>query len=215
VLRVVEHVAGRALLDDGSAAHDDHSPGQLPHDRQVVADQQVADAGGVPDVGEQVQHLRLDRHVQGRDGLVEDQDLGLGGQRPGDRDALPLPAGQRPGRDGPLSLVEPDEVGELGDPRPSPPLVPAVVDAQHLLDRRLGAVPRVEAGVRVLEDDLHFPAALPSFFRRTDRGAAVMATGADPPAGRAFEADDHLGDRRLSRAGLAHDRQRLALRHRE
>src|SRR5580704_2473221 len=37
-----------------------------------------------------------------------------------------------------------------------------VVDAEHLVDRHLRAVPRVEAGVRVLEDDLHLAAAPPA-----------------------------------------------------
>jgi hypothetical protein len=98
VLRVVEHGARRPPLDDGPLAHDDDLLGELPHDRQVVADEQVTDAGRVPDVGKQVQHLRLDRHVERGDRLIEDQHLRLGGERPGDRHPLPLPAGQRLGR---------------------------------------------------------------------------------------------------------------------
>jgi len=198
VLRVVEHGGGLPSLDDAALAHDDHLLGQLPHDREVVADQQVADAGRVPDVGEQVQHLRLDRHVERGDRLIQDQQLRLGGERPGDRHPLPLPAGQRPGRYGPLPVVEADKAGELGHPFPAPLGRPAVVDAQHLVDRGFRGVPWVEAGVRVLEDDLHLTAALPPLARRAGRGAPVVAAGADPPAGRALEADDHLGDRGLA-----------------
>jgi len=106
---VVKHGGRLPALDNAPLAHHDHLLGQLPHDREVVADQQVADAGRVPDVGEQVQHLRLDRHVERGDRLIEDQHLRLGGQRPGDRHPLPLPAGQRLGRNGPLPLVEADQ----------------------------------------------------------------------------------------------------------
>ena len=49
----------------------------------------------VADVGEQVQHLGLDRHVERGDRLVQDQHLRLGRERPGDRDPLALPARQR------------------------------------------------------------------------------------------------------------------------
>ena len=39
---------------------------------------------------EQVEHLRLHRDVQGGDGFVTHDELGIDGQRPGDADALPL-----------------------------------------------------------------------------------------------------------------------------
>ena len=42
----------------------------------------------------QVQHLRLDRHVERRDGLVGDDELRLDGERAGDPDPLPLPAAE-------------------------------------------------------------------------------------------------------------------------
>ncbi len=97
------------------------------------------------------------------------------------------------------------------DPLPAPVGRPAVVQPQHLVDGRLGGLPRVQAGVRVLEDDLDLAAAPPPLAAPTWPGAdrsrpqAVIV-----PAGRAFEADDHPGDRGLARPGLADDRQRPA-----
>ena len=44
MLRVVEHLGRRAALDDLAALHDDAVVGQLPHDGQVVRDQDVGDA---------------------------------------------------------------------------------------------------------------------------------------------------------------------------
>ena len=49
----------------------------------------------VADVGQQVEDLRLDRDVERRDRLVEDQHARLGRQRAGDRDPLALAARQR------------------------------------------------------------------------------------------------------------------------
>ena len=43
---------------------------------------------------EQVEDLRLDRDIQRRRRLVGDQDLGVGGERDGDRDALAEPPAQ-------------------------------------------------------------------------------------------------------------------------
>ena len=50
--------------------------GDLAHDGQVVADQDVADPGRGADVGEQVQDLGLDRDVERRDRLVEHRTRG-------------------------------------------------------------------------------------------------------------------------------------------
>ena len=46
------------------------------------------------EVGQQVEDLGLDRHVEGRDRLVADEQVGLGHQGPGDADALALAAGE-------------------------------------------------------------------------------------------------------------------------
>jgi len=94
VLGIVEHPRGGASFDHFSALQHDRLVGELAHDGQVVADQDVGDVRLVADVGEQVQHLGLDGHIQRGDGLVEDQDRRLCRQRPGDRDALALAARQ-------------------------------------------------------------------------------------------------------------------------
>ena len=58
-----------------------------------------------------------------------------------------------------LPLVEADDLGELADDPLAVRGVVVVVDAQHLVDEVGAGLPRVEAGVRVLEDDLHLAAA--------------------------------------------------------
>ena len=64
------------------------------HDREVVRDEQVRDVALGLKVLEQVQDLRLDRDVERADRLVADDEVRLECDRPGDADALPLPAGE-------------------------------------------------------------------------------------------------------------------------
>ena len=63
-------------------------------------------------VVEEVEHLRLHRDVEGRDGLVGDQHLRLHGERAGDGDALALAAGE-------LVRVAVERVGREADEAPS------------------------------------------------------------------------------------------------
>ena len=63
----------------------------MPHHREVVGDEQEGDVELALQVLEQVDHLRLDRHVERGDGLVGHQQLRVQRERPGDADALALP----------------------------------------------------------------------------------------------------------------------------
>ena len=89
--------------------HDRDPVGDQPHHRQVVADEQQPGARVHGEVAHQAGDLRLGRRVQRRDGLVADQQPRPGGQRPGDRDALPLAAGE-------LVRVPAGEVARQPDP---------------------------------------------------------------------------------------------------
>ena len=62
--------------------------------RQVVRDEQVGEAELLLQVLEQVDDLRLDRHVERRDRLVADDQLRLDRERARDADALALAAGE-------------------------------------------------------------------------------------------------------------------------
>ena len=107
VLGVVKDAGSRAAFDHYAAVQHECLVGELAYDGQVVADQDVGDAGLVADVGEQVENLGLDRHVEGRDGLVKDQDRELCRKRAGDRDTLPLAAGQEARQRSGLVGIEP------------------------------------------------------------------------------------------------------------
>ena len=83
-----------ADLGDLAEIHHQHPVGDEAHDVEVVADEDVGQAELLLEVHEQVQHLRLDRLVERRDGLVEDDQARLERERAGDVDALALAARQ-------------------------------------------------------------------------------------------------------------------------
>ena len=100
--------------------------GDVAHDRQVVGDEQERQAELVLQALEQVHDAGLDRHVERRHRLVEDDERRVEGEGPGDADALALTAGELVGE--PLGVIgrEPDELEQLVDP--------ALVVARHLVD---------------------------------------------------------------------------------
>ena len=86
--------SGRRHLADLAEVHHHDDVRHVLHDRQVVGDEDERDAVLDLEVLEQVEHLRLHRHVERRHRLVADDDLGVEHERPGDRDALGLAAGE-------------------------------------------------------------------------------------------------------------------------
>ena len=127
-------------------------------DGEVVRDEDVGQVEFVLQVLQQVQHLRLHRHVERRHRLVADQDVGLHRQAARDRDPLPLAAGEfvrvlveRDFRQADLLQQLEREVGAL---------LRGCADAVDL--HRLGqdlpdGEARIERRVRILEDDLDAP----------------------------------------------------------
>ena len=107
---------------------------------------------------EQVDDLRLDRHVERGHRLVGHQQLRLQGQRAGDADALALAAGELVRVAVVVLGVEPDDLQQLLDPRQDLVLRHHLVDRQRRADDRADRVPRVQRRVRVLEDHLDLAA---------------------------------------------------------
>ena len=89
---ILERDSGGQELDDATAKHDRDARRDAAHDVEVVTDEEHGQSELFPQPQHQVQHLCLDRDVEGADGLVGDQDLRLRGQRSGDADALALSA---------------------------------------------------------------------------------------------------------------------------
>ena len=70
----LEDRVARAVLDWPAEIHDHHPVGDMADDRKAVADEQIGEAELGLQVDEQVEDLRLNRQVERRDRLVEDED---------------------------------------------------------------------------------------------------------------------------------------------
>ena len=75
-------VGGRGVLDDLAGVHHGDAVAHAGDDAEVVGDQQHGDVEALLQVGEEVEDLRLDRHVEGRRRLVGDEQLRFARQAP-------------------------------------------------------------------------------------------------------------------------------------
>ena len=146
-------------LDDAPEVHHAHAVGDVRDHREVVRDEEVGEAVLALQVLHEVQDLRLHGDVQRARGLVAHEELGIRRQRPRDRDALALAAGE---------LVR-ELLGVVGGKaHVLEQLAHALLDgrlaqddavlADGLGDDPAHAPARVQARVRVLEDHLEAPA---------------------------------------------------------
>ena len=205
MLRVGEHLRGRPVLHDAPEVHDRDGARDVAHHGEVVGDEEHGHAELALQAAHQVEHRALDRDVERAGDLVGEDDVGPRGERPGERDALALPAGQLP-RVGPLARrVDVDELEQ-------PAHLRAPGRAPHPARDRLGHAvadrhPRVERGVRVLEDHLErpVPGALPQ----------RLPVEQDRPARDRHQPDRRPRQRRLARAGLADQADDLPVGHGE
>jgi hypothetical protein len=94
--RVAKQRRGVRLLDHRAEVHDRHPGGDVLDDRQVVADEDVGQVEIPPQVQQQIQDLRLDRHVERGGRFVADHQVRLHDQCARDRHPLALSAGKLP-----------------------------------------------------------------------------------------------------------------------
>src|SRR5690606_30275193 len=87
-----EDDVGGAGFHHDAALHDHDGVADLRGHAQVVGDEQHPDAGTLPDLLEQLEHLRLRGYVEGRYGFVGDQAFGFHDEGARDAQALPLTA---------------------------------------------------------------------------------------------------------------------------
>jgi hypothetical protein len=93
VLRSTQDLVQGPRLDDPPEAHDREPVGYLGDHAEVEGDEQDGGATPVLELAHQAQDLGLNGHVQGRGGLIGDQQVRLAGHGHGDHHPLALPAG--------------------------------------------------------------------------------------------------------------------------
>ena len=94
MLRRADDFFGGAALDDAPEVHHRDFVREVVHHREVVGDEEIRHLALALQVFQDVEHLSLHAHIQGRSRFVTDQEIGFTGQGAGNRDALPLTAGE-------------------------------------------------------------------------------------------------------------------------
>ena len=189
--------------------HHHDAVAQVAHHRQIVGDEQIGQAQLFLQVLEQVDHLGLDRHVQGGYRLVADDQLRVGGQGPGDADALALAAGKFVRvavghlRFQAHFFQQPHDFFPVGGAA-----LGKAVHAQRLADDVQHLHARVERAERVLVDHLHAPAQ--PLQRRLVRVGDVLAVEMDAAVGERAHAQHGQAGGGLAAAGFAHQPQGFA-----
>ena len=205
---VLEHGGARPDLDDAAEIHDRDVVRDALHHGHVVADEQERQPQLGLDGHEQVQHLRLHRHVESGDGFVSNEQLRAGCQRAGDGDTLALPTRKFVRETADEIARELDTVEQVGDAVSG---LAARCDReilQRLSDLNPEPTVWIERGKRVLEDHLHVtpgPAQL-----KAAEGADVCPVELDFAAVGLDQAQDRAPAGGLAAAGFADEGEGLA-----
>ena len=201
----------RRRFDDAPEIHDDDAIGQIAHDAEVVADEQIGEVERALQVHEQVQHLRLDRHVERGHRLVAYEELGLHGERAGDADARALAARELVRIAAHQRRIETDAVQHRGD------VVAALRRAHETVrDRRLAddvddAHARIERRIRILEDHLQLELLATRLSRCLS--AKALAAPVALARGKRQQAGGEPSERRFAAAGFADEADHFAGMH--
>ena len=141
-------------LGDSPKVHDRDTIADVLDDAHVVGNEHVRQAELALEGLEEVQDLRLDRHVQGRYRFVTYQQVGFKDECPGDADALPL-ATREFVRVAPCVVGgKPHEVHHPADLLQAFRGGTEPVDPEALADAVADRRSRVQRRIGVLEDDL-------------------------------------------------------------
>ena len=201
-------------LHDPAQVHHGHAVGDVPHDREVVGDEEIGQAELRLEVLQEVDDLGLDRDVERRDGLVADDQRGLHGEGARDAHALPLAARELVRVAVGVLRQEPDVPEQiLHARRARVPVGHDPVHAERLGQDLADGHPGVERAVGVLEDHLD-PAPEGPEGGLVER-REVLAFEEDRPARRPLELQDAPPRRRLAAARLADEAEGLAAADRE
>ena len=161
---IVQHLLGRALLDQLAGVQHADARAHLADHAEVVADEEDGRVELGLQLGDEVQDLGLDRRVEAGRGLVEDQERGVDPERHRDHDAL-LHAARELVR---IALHDRRRVGDL-----------------HLLQHRERALARLGLARAARGEDLG--ELLADADRRVQRGTGVLVDHRDDLAAVALQ----------------------------
>ena len=163
-----EQAAGIAAFHKLAMAHDKHPVGDLPHNAEIMRDEQHGQALGTFQVGQKVENLRLDGDVERRRRFVGDQHIRAVGKRHRNHHPLALPARQfmRIAGKPRFGTRDADTVQQVEGSRAGRIDAHPLMLAQALADLLFDGVKRVERCHRLLKDHPDLVAAQAPHGRR-------------------------------------------------
>ena len=152
--RRIEQLSHRPDLDQAAEIEDADAGDEIPHQAEVVRDEDVGEAERTAELDQEIDDLGLDRHVERRSRLVEHDQLRLRRERARDRDALLLAARQfmRIAGGGNRRAIAPCPSRRATRRSTSARASSARLERHR--DRLADRAARVERGARILEDHL-------------------------------------------------------------
>ena len=153
IFRIVKNGVHIPRFPHLAVAHDNHLVRDFTHQPEIVADEQHAHTVLLLQLGNQVGHLALYRHVQRSRGLIGNQKLGLASNGNGDHHALLLSPGEfvGVGFETLFGVGDTHLSHQLQGPIPGLPRVHSHVNTQDLSDLLTHREHRVERAHRLLE----------------------------------------------------------------
>ncbi|MCX7363257.1 MAG: hypothetical protein NTV97_15570 [Alphaproteobacteria bacterium] len=216
--RIGQKIFGRTFLDHFARVHHQHARADVGDHAEVVADQDDGGAEVAVQPAQQVEDLRLDRHVERGGRLVGDEERSLVGEAHGQHHALAHATGELVGKRihravGRGHAHAPQQV----DRAAARGLRGEAAVRRHRLDELSGnAQDRVQRRHGVLEHHGDLAAAHGAnslVVEKREVAALEQDRAADDPRRLVEQAHDRLGADALAGAGFAHDAQRLAGMH--
>jgi hypothetical protein len=171
-----------------------------------VRNRHVGEAKSALQLGQQIQDLRLHRHIESTDGLIADDEVRVSCDRSGNANPLALSAAQLAGAPVPSPRRQADELEELQDALIATRSARAP-SLQWLADDPSDRLARVEAVRRVLEDHLQ---AVSDGRSATPESCEVVPVEEHGAARWPLEAHDRPTGRRLAATALADDGECLS-----
>jgi len=205
---LLEELSDRGNLHDSPSVENGHPIGDLPDHCEVVGHENEREGEPFAEVHEKIQYLGLYGKVQGRNGLVQDQELGLDRKGAGNPQPLALPSAELVGKATPMHRMEPHQFEESFRRFPQRSTTVCLPShEEHLLQHGSRPKPRVQRPERILEDDL---CPLPKGRELASRhGEHVLPLEKDLPTFRLDEAKKASRQCRLPSARLSHHPQTL------
>ena len=157
--RVGENLLLRTGFHHVAQIHHRDAVGDVFDDVQIVRDEQVRQPHALLQIVQEVDHLRLNRHIQRGNALVGDNQPGVHNQGAGNADALTLTAGKLVRIAGSVLRRKSDFLKHFADFLLALlPIGEAVVDVHAFADDVADLLARIQTRHRVLENHLHIRA---------------------------------------------------------